>query len=169
MLIVDDVFKRVNVKNFKEAQIEDSKVEKILCAAMQAPSIGNQHDWEFILTKGKKKITELAEMSPYSGPIQRAPMAITIVANKNKLNYLDTWEQDLASATQNILAEAVELELGGMWIGVAPFEVRMKYLKNILQLPEHIVPFSIIALGYPKEEVKNIGAYDMAKVHFEKY
>lgn len=166
---MDDVFKRVNVKNFKEAQIEDSKVEKILCAAMQAPSIGNQHDWEFILTKGKKKITELAEMSPYSGPIQRAPMAITIVANKNKLNNFDTWEQDLASATQNILAEAVELELGGMWIGVAPFEVRMKYLKSILQLPEHIVPFSIIALGYPIEEIKNIGRYDMTKIHFEKY
>ena len=166
---MDDVFKRVNVKNFKEAQIEDSKVEKILCAAMQAPSIGNQHDWEFILTKGNKKITELAEISPYSGPIQRAPMAITIVANKNKLNNFDTWEQDLASATQNILAEAVELELGGMWIGVAPFEVRMKYLKSILQLPEHIVPFSIIALGYPIEEIKNIGRYDMTKIHFEKY
>ena len=166
---MDDVFKRVNVKNFKEAQIEDSKIEKILCAAMQAPSIGNQHDWEFILTKGNKKITELAEISPYSGPIQRAPMAITIVANKNKLNNFDTWEQDLASATQNILAEAVELELGGMWIGVAPFEVRMKYLKSILQLPEHIVPFSIIALGYPIEEIKNIGRYDMTKIHFEKY
>ena len=166
---METIFKSVNVKIFKDTQIEDSKIEKILCAGMQAPLTNHQHDWEFVVTQGKKQITELAEMSPYSGPIQRAPMAITIVSNKEKLTFADAWEQDLASATQNILAEALELELGGMWIGVAPSLVRMKYLKHILKLPEHILPFSIIALGYPIEEIKQMSNFDFSNFHFEKY
>ena len=121
---METIFKSVNVKSFKDTQIEDSKIEKILCAGMQAPLTNHQHDWEFVVTQGKKQITELAEMSPYSGPIHRAPMAITIVSNKEKLvHHIENFEKkmdELKTAIKNEDSERLKAIL---------FETREKRLQ----------------------------------------
>jgi len=68
------------------------------------------------------------------------------------MRFPENWEQDLGAACQNILLEAVELGLGAVWLGIAPVEVRMSKVSEILNLPEHIVPFAIILIGYAKGE-----------------
>ena len=46
----------------------------------------------------------------------------------------------------------------------------MKRQAELFSLPEHIIPHSIIALGYP-DEVKKVRAeiYEEDRVHFEKW
>ena len=79
------------------------------------------------------------------------------------------FEQDLAAATENILLEAEELGLGAVWMGIAPLEERMSRVSQILGLPENILPFALIAVGYPGEVKKAEDRYEEERVHYERY
>lgn len=92
-------------------------------------------------------------MSPYAKPIKEAPLAIVLIENLENLKFPQNSTQDMGACAQNILLEVVELGLGAVWLGVKPEVERMKFVSDILKLPEHIVPFTIIAVGY--SDVKN--------------
>jgi nitroreductase len=55
--------------------------------------------------------------------------------------------------------------LGAVWIGVYPVEDLVGEVRSILNIPQHIVPFSIIGMGYPAEEKTGRLRYDKSKVH----
>lgn len=110
-------------------------------------------------------------MSPYSKLIADAPVAFVLLANEKRMNFPENWQQDMGVATENILLQAVELELGAVWLGVAPLEDRVSYLKEMFQLTDNLRPYCVIALGYPGEgqENKFVDRYDEIRVHFEKF
>lgn len=164
-----EIFSRVSVRQFKETTVEKHKIEKILRAAMQAPSAGNQQPWEFIVVENRETLSKLAGMSPYSKFLQAAPLAIVIMANKDRMKYPENWQQDLGAATENILLEAVHLELGGVWLGVAPLEDRMNYVSNVFELEDNIVVYAVVPIGYPAVKNRVQDRYDAKRVHFEKY
>ena len=71
-------------------------------------------------------------------------------------------------ATENLLLEAVELELGGVWLGTATAEENMEFVKKLFDLPENILPFSVVPIGYPDQETENIvDKFNKDKVHYE--
>lgn len=168
---MEAIFNRRSIRKYKDQPVENEKVDKLLRAAMQAPSAGNQQPWEFIVVKEKNNLKKISEMSPYSKFIADAPLAFVILGDEKKMKFHENWQQDMGAATENILLQAVDLELGAVWLGVAPLEDREKYLKEILDLPENIKPFAVIAIGYPAEgqENKFIDRYDETRVHFEKF
>ncbi len=58
-----DVFeKRSSVRKFTDAEVPDSDIEKMLKAAVQAPSGKNMQNWHFVIVKDKKKINDIAEI-----------------------------------------------------------------------------------------------------------
>ena len=65
------------------------------------------------------------------------------------------WEQDLGTATQNIQLEAVELGLGSVWFRTAPDEGRMNFIRKLYNLDKNMMPYSVLALGYPKNDDAN--------------
>lgn len=165
------IFTRRSIRSYQEQAIEPEKIEKLLRAAMQAPSAGNQQPWEFIVVQDKNTLEKLAGVSPYAKPVANAPLAFVLLANGEGLRFPEYWEQDLSAATQNILLQAVELGLGAVWLGVAPVKERMDYLKDLFNLPEKVKPFCVIALGYPAagQENKFVDRYDAKRVHYEKW
>lgn len=160
---------RRSIRTYKEIKVENEKINKLLRAAMQAPSAFNQQAWEFIVVENKETLKKLSEMSQYSKPIEKSPVTIIVLANKDNMTVPECWQQDLGAATENLLLEAVELDLGGVWMAAAPFEDRMNYVREIFDLPENILPYSVIPVGYPEEENKFIDRYDDNKVHYERW
>jgi nitroreductase len=73
--------------------------------------------------------------------------------------------QDCAAATENLLLAAHAKGLGAVWLGVYPRESRMAGLKKLLQLPDNIVPFCLVPVGFPGEQKPPADRYDAAKVH----
>ena len=161
-----EIFKRVSIRKFESRPVESSKLEKILRAAMAAPSAGNQQPWEFYVVTNQAKIKELAKCSPYSGCAANAPVLIVPCVNQSKLKFPELDEIDLAIATQNILLEITALDLGGVWLAVAPFTDRMQKVSQILELDDNLKPFAIVALGYPAENKIQQDRFDEAKVHY---
>lgn len=165
------IYIRRSIRSYKEQIVEKEKIDKLLRAAMQAPSAGNQQPWEFIVVQNKNTLEKLSHLSPYAKPVARAPLALVLLANMEGLRFPENWEQDMSAATQNILLEAVELGLGAVWLGVAPNKDRMDYVKKLFNLPEKVKPFCVLAIGYPAlgQENKFIDRYDESRVRYEKW
>ncbi len=48
---MEEIYIRRSIRKFKEQEVEPEKIDKLLRAAMQAPSAANQQPWEFIVVK----------------------------------------------------------------------------------------------------------------------
>ena len=162
---------RRSIRSYTDQAIESEKIEQMLRAGMQAPSAINQQPWEFLVVQDKKTLKALSLISPYAQLVAKASLAIIPLANDDRMKHSDHWQQDLAAATENIFLEAVELGLGAVWLGVAPNEERMEYLRNHFDLTPNLKPFAIISIGYPAKgnENKFVDRYDETRVHHEKY
>ena len=77
------------------------------------------------------------------------------------------WEQDCSAATENILVEAQALGLGAVWLGVHPLHERVDWLRELLEIPADVVPFALIALGYPTRHKPPSNRFDADRVHFD--
>jgi len=168
---MDAINKRRSIRKFKGQAVEQTKIEKLLRAAMQAPSAGNQQPWEFIVVQDKESLKTLSLTSQYSKLVADAPLAFVLLANEKRMRFPQNWQQDLSAAAQNVLLEAVDLGLGAVWIGVAPDEGRMSYVAKAFNLPDHVKAFCLIAIGYPAEGQENVfvDRFDASKVHYERY
>ena len=162
------IFSRVSVRTYEDRPVESEKVEKILRAAMAAPSAVNQQPWEFYVVTDKAVLKKLSKTSPYAGMVADAPIAIVPCCKREGMIAPDYADIDLAIATENMLLEIDALGLGGVMIGTSPDPERMKNVTEVLCLPSGITPFTIIPFGYPKNKPQQQDRYDASKVHYVK-
>ena len=162
---MNSIFHRVSIRKYKESPVEMDKIEKILRAGFAAPSAQNQQPWEFYVVTDKEKIIKLSGVSRYSGCLAGAPAAIV------PCYYTDCMVPryahiDLSAATENILLEADALGLGAVWLGIAPVEERMIKVKEILDIPDELQAFAIVALGYPAQHREQKDRFMPERVHY---
>ncbi len=169
--IMDVIFKRRSVRSYLDKPVEKEKIEKLLSAAMQAPSAKNQQPWEFLVLESKEVLDKLSNVHQFAGFLSKASAAIIILKNEEGLTVANKAEQDLGACVQNILLEATELELGTCWIGIYPDEDRITFIEEMFDMPSHVQPFAIVSIGYPKKEDAHrfTDRYNPDKVHYEKY
>jgi nitroreductase len=161
---------RRSIRKYMDKPIEDDKFEILMRAAMQAPSAGNQQPWEFIIVKDKEALNKLSEICKYYKMLQNANAAIIVLGNIENLRFPDLWQYDLSAAIENILLEGVNQGLGTTWMGMYPAEDRIKTVKDMYKLPENIMPFALISLGYPEgDDNVFVDRYDANRVHVEKW
>jgi nitroreductase len=166
------IFKRRSVRNFLPKPVEPEKIDRILRAAFEAPSANNRRPWEFIVITGKDDLKAMSVMSPYAKMLDKAAAAIAVCANLKQDGYdsSDTWwVQDLSAATENILLQIADEELGGVWLGWHPDESRIKPFSARFGLPNYVIPFSIVAFGYPANPVKTASRFNPELVHYGAY
>lgn len=169
MNLYEGIQKRRAIRKYEKRSIEKEKIEKLLRAAMQAPSAANQQPWEFIVVENKETLEKLSEAHLYAKPVKEAPLAILVLSKReDDLIFPQYWQQDLAAATENILLAAVELGLGAVWMGVAPEEDRMNYIKELFQLPQGVKAFAMLSVGYSSDN-KVVDRFDASRIHYEKY
>ena len=161
---------RRSIREYQPKDVDDEDILKILKAGMQAPgSRLGAEPWEFVVIKNKETLAELAEIKPR---VKTAPVAILLVANIERAFYKLHWQQDMSAAAENMLLEAVNLGLGGLWNGVAPTEDTMQKVADLFGLDnENQKPFCVITLGYPADgwENKFMDKFDEERIHYEKY
>ncbi len=168
---METIFTRRSIREYESKKVEPEKIDKMLRAAMQAPSAGNQQPWEFIVVEDQERLLKLSEVGPYAGMLAKAPLGIIVLGNLDNLRFPVYWEQDLGAATQNLLLQAADDGLGAVWIGVAPLKERENLITEMVGLPEHVRPFCMIAIGYPDEGQKNYfnDRFDKDRIYYETY
>lgn len=166
---MDVINKRRSIRKFMDKPVEAEVIEKLLRAAMQAPSAKNQQPWEFLVIDNRAILNELAKYSFYANAILTAPVSIVVLSNINNLQHPEFWEQDMSAATENILLEAVDSGLGAVWLGVHPIKSRVEFIKKLFTLPDNIIPFSVVPIGYSDRENIFVDRYNQDKVHYNKW
>jgi len=172
MVEFEEIIKtRRSIRQYEDRDVSDDDILKILKAGMQAPgSRLGAEPWEFVVVKNKETLAKLGEIKPR---VTDAPVAIVLVANIERAFYKTVWQQDMGAACENMLLEAVNLGLGGLWNGVAPEEERMGAIGKIIGIDDitDLKPYSIVTIGYPAEgwENKFMDKFDEERIHYEKY
>jgi len=162
---MNEIFKRVSYRKFLDKEVEEEKINLILKAAMASPSAKNQQAWEFFVVKDKDTLLKLSEATQYAMCVKNAPLAI-VICYKSESNAAEFSQIDCAIAAENIMLEAVSLDLGSVMIGVAPIEENMLNVKNVLELDDSLKPFTIIPIGYPETSKEQTDRFDINKVHY---
>ncbi len=168
---MNEIFNRRSIRKYKNEPVEKEKIDRLLRAAMQAPSARNQQPWEFIVIDDRETLVELSNVSPYAKMLETAPLAIVLLANEEIMTVPDKWQQDMGAANQNLLLEAVSLDLGAVWLGIAPDVDRVEFIKQLFNLPCNIKAFSIVSIGYPEEGQANkfTDRFNSSVVKYNKY
>jgi len=165
MEAMDVILGRRSIRKYTAEPVSEEQVKKLLEAAMAAPSAHNRQPWHFVVINDKAKLIEIPKFHQYSKMLEQAPLAIVVCGDLELEAGTGFWPQDCAAATQNILLASKALGLGAVWLGVYPNENLVKGVRDLLKVPEKIVPFCIISIGHPLEAKPPANRYAEGRVH----
>lgn len=168
---MNGIFERRSIRSYQDKHVSDEMIETILKAGMYAPSAGNEQPWEFIVIRSKKMLESLCSVHPHAKALLSCNVAIAVCGNLARQKYsAQYWVLDCTLAGQNIMLQAQDMGLGSVWLGVYPCKYRIENIVELLQLPQSVVPLSIIALGYPAEIVPQPeNRFQRDKIHLESW
>ena len=173
--MIEAIAKRKSVRSFQDRKVEPEKVESLLRAAMRAPSGINGQPWEFLVVDDREVLSAMQKLSPGGRGLQTAPLAIVVLEKEIPFRTEKglTWltPQDLGACTENILLQAVEEGLGAGWMGVGPDTPGQAALGQLLGLPKHVRPYSIVGVGYPADDadLTSPDRFDPSRIHYNHY
>lgn len=165
--MLDIIKTRRSIRNYEDKIISKEILRELLTAGMYAPSAGNEQAWQFIILEGEVLIKYLKINANVP---KSAPFGILVCRDTSLEKYkgLNSSVFDCSAAIENILLLAHQKGLGAIWTMV--FENVKPELKKMLNLPEHIDPFSFIPVGYSIEGIKiTPERYDESKIHYNKW
>jgi nitroreductase len=164
---------RRSCRSFLEEPVDSETIEKIIQAAVWAPSPLNTQPWQFIVITSdekKKEIFSEAErcrdwaigesgwkwLNSYKVDfLKEAPVLIAVVGDPKKTG-VDMFQEEgsvgyqlaCAAAVQNILLAAHATGLGSLWFTF----FGKPEIRRILDIPENKTPISLVCLGKVKKE-----------------
>jgi nitroreductase len=156
------------IRRFLQQPVAASAIERLIDAAVQAPSAVNKQPWLFtvvcdvrlldlISLQSKKHLLSLIDAGeapqdfrailsePDFHILYHAPALIVISALKD-----DVWsKEDAALAAQNLMLTAYAEGLGTCWVGFAQRWLETKDGRNAIDVPEYYRPVAPIIVGHP--------------------
>jgi nitroreductase len=180
-----DVFQnRRAVREFTDQPVEKKIVERLIEAAILAPSAMNLQPWSFAVLLGREQIEAYAQrakdwllaslsQTSYDPSIRHmvedpkfvlfhhAPALVIVLAKSAGTQAAE----DCCLAAQNLMLAARNVGLGSCWIGFARPWLDLPATKRELNLPEHYHAVAPIILGYPKAWPESHGR-KAAEIHW---
>lgn len=169
METIKAIFTRRSIRKYTDKKVSKKIIDLMLKSAMYAPSARNYQPWHFIVVKDKSILKSITKVHPHAQMLNDAAVAILVCGDKSIEPSEEYLNQNCAAATQNILLAAHAKKLGAVWLGVYPREERMKGIIELFNLPENILPVSLISIGYPAEEKEMPDRYKADRIRINKW
>lgn len=164
MDVLEAIHTRRSIRKFLDQPVGEDLIEKLLAAAMQAPSARNQQPWRFVVIDDRSILAKIPPFMPNAAMTAGAPLAILICGDLELEKSEGYWVVDCAAAAENMLLAAHALGLGACWCGVYPRENRMEGLRHLLGLPQNVMAHSLVVVGHPAEQPKPENRYQAARI-----
>lgn len=167
--VITQLKSRKSVRVFEDRLIELDKKSEIINAALEAPTAGAMMLYSIIditAPELKEKLSILCDNQPF---IAKAPMVLIFLADYQR--WYDTFVytdcnprtpetgdlllaySDALIAAQNTVVAAESLNIGSCYIG--DIMENCEEVRDLLKLPEYIMPAAMLVYGYPTEQQKN--------------
>jgi len=166
---MEAILTRRSVRNYIKKDISNQIIDEILEAAMNAPSAGNERPWHFIIINDPKILEKVPTFHNHAQMLKDASVAILVCGDINLEKHKGMWVQDCAAATQNILLSIRANKLGAVWLGIYPREQRINGMRQLLSIPDNVMPFSLISIGHPAVEQKRVNRFDSSRIHHNQW
>ncbi len=151
METLQTILTRRSIRKYKTEPLPDEHVERILEAAMYAPSARNTQAWQFVVIDDREMLDRIPAAHPYAAMVREAPLVIAVCGDR-RLEAADGYlAENCSAATQNMLLAAHDMGYGSCWLGVYPREERITAVRELLELPSYILPISLVVMGTPAE------------------
>ncbi len=165
---------RRSIRLYLDKEVPEEIINKLIECAVTAPSSMDCQPWHFIVVKDKKRQEQLAKLKSEDNQqhILTAPVTIVVCVNTEKSP--SRFLEDGVTATQNILLAAHDLGISSVYItGCNPSKPEVaREVREILSLPENIMPVTILPVGYPdpSEKLDDKSLLDANEViHYDKW
>ena len=169
--VINNIMTRTSIRQFTSQPIAKDTLNALVKAGMAAPSAMDKRPWAFVVITERNVLDSLNAVHPYAN-LKTATAAIIVCGNKEKFiegEGAEYWVQDCSAATENILLAAHAYGLGAVWCGVYPVKERVSSVKQVLGMPENIIPLNVITLGYPDQNPEPKDKWDEQNVHYQKW
>lgn len=170
MELLDIMLTRRSTRKFNDENISKYELEKILQAALLAPTSMNRKPCNFMVVENKETLKELSKAKDHGADlINGANKAIVVIADSL---IADTWIEDSAIALTHMHLMATELGLGSCWVQI---HLRSRdgkdsegIVREILKIDDYYRIVGIMALGHSNSIPKphSLDDVDKNKVHF---
>ena len=165
------IHNRKSVRSFTGQEVNKDVLDKIVRAGMAAPTAVNFQPWSFIVVTDRKTLDKLNDGLPFAKMLEKAGAAIIVCAipgkayeGKKELAIIDS-----TLASENILLAAEALGLGAVWTAAYPYEDRMEVTRNLLGIPDNLIPLNVIPIGHPTGSDTPKNKYKPGNIHWEKW
>ena len=173
MNTIENILTRQSIRKFKDEPISKENIELILKAAMSGPSCVNSRDFSFIVVDDKEVLNKMADANGLPAePLRNCALGILVCGDLERSfkPAKDYFVVDCSIACQNIILAAHDLGIGSVWLGTYPQMDRVNKQKELFNLPDYIIPHSIIALGYPNENPSlKDKSIEVNRIHYNKW
>ncbi|MDR1401926.1 MAG: nitroreductase family protein [Puniceicoccales bacterium] len=166
---MEAILSRHSVRDFKDGEITDGTLEKLLHAGMAAPSAMHSSPWHFIAVTERGRLDGIAGIHPYANMSLKASAGILVCGEPEREALEEFFDQNCAAAVENILIAASDLKLGAVWVGIYPNGTHVEKFTKYFNLPKNIVPFAWIPMGQPRTPAKEDNRFDSSRVHFNSW
>jgi nitroreductase len=141
--------------------VSPAVVDRILQAAVQAPSAGNRQPWHFCVVRREQVRQRLAQAAHGQEFVAQAPVVIVVCtdAERSVERYGERGaslfcKQDTAVATAHILLAVTAFRLGACWVGAFDDSA----VAGVLQLSATLHPVAIVPIGVPAHPSQRVTA-----------
>lgn len=166
---LDMIFTRRSIRSYTDQKVSEGIIQNILKAWMSAPSAHNQHPWHFVILQDSTVLKTISSHFTYGKMLEKSPLAILLCCDTTQLRSAEFWIQDMSAATENVLLASHAQWLGAVRIWLYPDENYVSFIQDYLQLPKWIIPFSLVSIWYPKEEIVTKDRFIESRIHSEKW
>lgn len=178
--VMDNILSRKSVRSYTEQKLTDGQIETLLRAAMAAPSGSNIQPWSFVVLTDPSEYDTIFEGNFNMDKFKQAAAVIVLCADTTVTRTPrgggepvtvpnGTWRDDLGAATENLLLAAESMGLGAVWTASYPYEDRYMPPKKALGLPDTVIPYSIVPVGYPAGDEQPKDKWDPARIHYGRW
>ena len=171
MEAMEAILTRRSIRKYTGDAVSEETIGRLLEAGMAAPSAGDERPWHFVLIADRETLAQVPTFHTHSRFLPESTLVILVCADLALSKYppADYWVQDCSAATQNILLAAHAMGLGAVWLSVHPIEERIDGFRRLCRLPDSIVPFSLVSLGFPAVRKEREHRFDPSRVHRERW
>jgi len=180
--VMNNILSRKSVRSYTGDTIPAEVMENLLRAAQAAPSGMDIRPWSFVVLTDKSQYDSIfgdnfnMRMYKESGAVV-VLCADTIFSRPTRDNpdgpaveqVNRIWRDDMGAATENLLLAVEAYGLGACWTACYPFHDRMDPIKKALNLPETVVPYSVVPIGYPSGDNQPKDKWNPEKVHYGRW
>ncbi len=139
---------RRSIRKFKDEDVPDEVLLKLVEIANNAPNSMNNEPWKFIFIRDKETKRSLSSIHAGASHLANAPVAVAVVAEPERNP--NTWMVDVPNAALYFALAAHCKGLGVGWVAA----YRNEKASSILGIPKDKVLVILMSLGYPDDTPK---------------